>query len=231
MVLSLLKDIFDLAYPHLCLGCEEEAIQPHDLFCIHCESTITVTDFHLHDANEAVRRVLGGVPIHFGSSMYRFFPGGIIQNLIHQIKYERQTYAALSLGRSYGKALSNVPKLHNLDVIVPVPLHKKRQIKRGYNQSLFFARGLAESMRLKVDTSVIKRIKDTQTQTDMNKAERLENMSNAFQYYPRKLDLTNKHVLFVDDVLTTGATILSCAEVLKSVPGVKVSFATIALAQ
>ncbi len=226
---NLWEDLIHLFYPNLCIACQSEAVRGEEILCILCESELTITDLHKFEENEFTRR-LQALNFCFGSAMFRFYPGGRVQKMVHAIKYRHHTRGAIKLGRRYGELLTTLPSLQDLDVIVPIPLHKKRFRQRGYNQSAFFAQGLADSFGIPFLSNAIVRTKQTTTQTEKSRHERLLNMSGAFSY-TSKIDLTNKHVLIVDDVLTTGATLESCASSIMDLPGVTISFATIAIAE
>lgn len=230
-MLTLIKDILHLVYPNLCVGCHLEAVDGQELFCIECESRLPITDFHSIPANEAMNRMSGGYPFVSGASMFRFYPGGIVQNMIHEIKYKSQTNIARRLGRRYGELLLQSDVLKDIHCIIPIPLHPVKQRSRGYNQSNYFADGLSYIMKRYVVTDALRRTENTGTQTAKKRYERLKTMMNAFELNRKAMTLQNKHVLLVDDVLTTGATLESCALTLAKVPGIRISFATIAIAQ
>ena len=223
------RDLLNLLYPSLCLACEGESVARQELFCIHCEATLQITDMHHHVDNEFTRRIQVHPP-RFGAAMFRFYPGGRVQELVHQIKYRDHTFAAQSLGRRYGALLREIPLLQDVDLVVPVPLHRRRQRQRGYNQSAYFAAGLAEGLGIPHDASALRRTKATATQTGKNRIDRVASMQHAFEVAtPKKL--RGKHIMIVDDVLTTGATLESCAEAVGDLPDVGISMATIAMAQ
>ena len=228
--MKLLKDFIHLIYPNLCVGCHLEAVTHDELFCAACEVKLPLTDFHMISDNEAMQRVVGNYVFSLGCSMFRFYPGGMVQNIIHQIKYNGQTHLAFRLGKRYGHVLKNHERLHNLSFIVPVPLHKNRQRSRGYNQSKYFADGLSASLNIPVSTKLVTRIKDTASQTAKSRNERLRTMQDAFAVKPNLIK-GKCHLLLVDDVLTTGSTLEAIATTLSKDLDIEISFATIALAQ
>jgi len=230
-MLAILRDVFHLIYPSLCIGCQEEAIANSQLFCASCEAILPMADFHLIEDNEAMLRMVGGPNYVFGASMFRFYPDGMMQDIIHRIKYKGQTDIAFKLGRRYGEQLLNLTKLQDLHCIIPVPLHRKKQQIRGYNQSTYFADGLSQSLHVFTCTNSLRRTTNTSTQTSKSRSERLKTMLGAFELSKASKDIQNKHVMVVDDVLTTGSTLHACNMLLSSIPGIRISFATIALAQ
>lgn len=227
----ILNDLLHLVYPNLCVGCHEEPVDNNELFCVTCEVKLPITDFHLVANNEAINRMGGDYKFVSGVSMFRFYPGGIVQNMIHEIKYRGQTNIARRLGRRYGEVIRKTPIYQNVNCIIPIPLHPSKLRSRGYNQSTFFADGLSRALNCPVGPDYLKRVVKTETQTSKTRYERIKSMLEAFRVSDKASDLKNKHVLLVDDVLTTGATLQSCALALTIIPGVKISFATIALAQ
>jgi ComF family protein len=151
-----------------------------------------------------------------------------VQNLIHQLKYKRQRNVGIELGRLFGIELLQSPGFSNVDFIIPVPLHPKKLSKRGYNQSLMIAEGLQKSMNAEIFTGLQRNIHSS-TQTKKSRYERWENVKGIFVLEQQE-KLENKHILLVDDVLTTGATLEACATVLSEVPGITINIATLAYA-
>jgi len=163
-------------------------------------------------------------------ALYHFSKGGKIQNLMHQFKYRGMQEIGNLLGEIAGRQLRENPVFNSAEVIVPVPLHKTRFRERGYNQSACFAQGLATKLNAVVEEGNLVREQATQTQTHRSRFLRFENMQEVFSVkYPERLE--NKHILLVDDVVTTGSTLEACGVELLKVPGVKLSIATIAYAE
>ncbi|MFW5700094.1 MAG: ComF family protein [Cyclobacteriaceae bacterium] len=179
--------------------------------------------------NSMAQLFWGRVLIEEASAMYYFEKGGKCRKIIHQIKYKGHPELARYLGNIYGTELSLMGKYANTDILIPVPLHQSRQKQRGFNQSEWFARGLADSLGKTVMTGVLVRFLGSGTQTNKSRIERWENVKNNFRVkFPERIE--NKHILLVDDIATTGATLESCASVLLKNNGVKVSIITLAFA-
>ncbi|MBK9328841.1 MAG: ComF family protein [Sphingobacteriales bacterium] len=169
----------------------------------------------------------GRIPLEFATSLLFFHKGEMVQQILHNIKYYEQKELASFIGRIFGERLQNNPYLHDVTTIVPVPLHPQKQHIRGYNQSALFAEGMNEVLQLEMSANNLFRKTNTESQTRKSRTERWENVGAVFAV--RKPDrLKGKHVLLIDDVLTTGATLEACAQTLIDCSGCRVSVATIA---
>jgi ComF family protein len=187
------------------------------------------TNFHLDKENLITQLFLGRAPIHSAASYYFFHRGGKVQHLIHQFKYKGQKEIGIFIGNRYGKELLKSPFFNSIESIIPVPIHYKKQKKRGYNQSEIFANGISQSMNIRVDAKTLVKTTKTESQTKKSRSDRWENVQEVFEL--KKYDhLTNKHILLVDDVITTGATLESCISMLVKIPGIKISIVSVALA-
>jgi len=224
-----LSDFFSIFFPQLCLICQNKKTISNQCFCLSCQQKLPFTDFHLLEENEFLDRFWGRVPIVSGAALFFLFKNGPIEELIYRLKYGDRPSIGVQLGRLYGQSLKKYAQFSTVDLIVPVPLHPIRFRKRGYNQSTQFAIGLAEALMIPYNDRALERILPTTTQTKKTRLERFENVLPAFRVsdFPT---LKNKHILLVDDVLTTGATLEACAIRLLEVEGVKISMATIAVA-
>ena len=223
-----IASLFYLFFPQLCYSCEKNSIFNKEIFCVSCQYQLPESDYHLYDENNFTRRFWGRVNIKSGAALYLFRKGGSVQHIIHQFKYNGKTEIGLKLGEYYGGLLSKSTRFNTIDAIIPVPLHPKKQMWRGYNQSEIFAQGLSQSMNKPV-LNVLERRVFTDTQTKKETLERHENMEEIFQIKKNSLKQYHKHILLVDDVMTTGATLESCARVLIE-NGYEVSLATMAIA-
>lgn len=226
---SYFYDFLGLLYPNLCLACEKNTPTKGNVICLSCQYYLPKTKFHLERENRFTERFWGRVPIDAGAALYFFTKGSRTQNLIHKLKYEGKTKVGIKLGNLYGKMLKDSPYFSNVDLIVPVPLHPKKEQQRGYNQSDLFAKGLSEEMEVPWSKKALIRTAMTETQTKKSRSARVKNVNDVFQVNQPKR-LKGKHILLVDDVMTTGATLEACATKILTVGDVKISFATIAIA-
>jgi ComF family protein len=229
-VLQSLDDAICLFYPRLCLACGKQHLPSKQILCTTCEFLLPRTDFHLFKENDFTRKVWGRVDIQTGTSLFHFLKESKTQNLIHNLKYRGKKEVGVILGKMLGKTLIKSELYQNIDLIVPIPLHFKKEIKRGFNQSDVFARGLSETMKIPWAKDALERKIFTETQTQKSRIERFQNVIKAFKVKRPEL-LRNKHILLVDDVLTTGATLEAGAIKILKVRGTKVSLATIAFAK
>jgi ComF family protein len=228
-ILSILRDFFSLIYPRICTACGKSLLKHEECICSFCEYHLPKTNFHLEKENPITQKFWGRVPVYSAASFYFFYKGGKVQHLVHQLKYKGQNEIGLFIGNLYGKELLKSPLFSSVECIIPVPLHFKKQRKRGYNQSEMFATGISQSMNIGVDTKTLVKTTKTESQTKKSKFDRWENVKEVFEL--RKSDhLINKHILLVDDVITTGATIESCIHNLAAIPGIKISVVSLAYA-
>src|SRR5690554_481737 len=205
-----ISDFLSLFFPEVCLGCKRTLIHQEEYICTHCKFSLPYTGFHLEKENRAVKKLWGRAPIENVVSYIYFINGSHVQQIMHSIKYRNNPFVAQFLGRRYGAELNAVESFNDADLIVPVPLHKKRLIQRGYNQSEYFGKGLSESMGIEIHTKIIKRTKHRKSQTTRNRYERYENTKGIFKVIKPE-NIVDQHILLVDDVLTTGATLEACA--------------------
>jgi ComF family protein len=187
------------------------------------------TDFHLEKDNPVSILFWGRVNISYAASYYTFHKGSQFQKLIHKLKYHNKKEIGIVLGRHFGESLKKSAFFKDVDLIIPVPLHPKKEKIRGYNQAHMIAIGLGQSMQKPIETENLIRLVHTESQTRKSKLERWKNVDRIFDI--RSTDsLCNKHILLVDDVVTTGATLESCAHAILKAEGAKVSIATLAYA-
>lgn len=188
------------------------------------------TNYHFRAQNPVFDRLSGRLPIRHGWAFLKFQKGGIVQHLLHQLKYNRQPEIGERLGQVYGRELTLAGFDKEFDLIVPVPLHRHRLRHRGYNQSAQFAKGLSKALNISWNESISVRTHGSATQTRKTKAERWENVKDVFSV-ERHRELFQKRILLVDDVITTGATLEACGQHLIGCGSASVSIACIAEAQ
>ncbi len=225
----MLNDFFSLIYPKICVACGKSLFKKEYCICTYCTYHLSKTNYHLLTNNPIEKIFWGRVNIYSAASYYNFGKGGKVQHLIHQLKYKGQKDIGVTIGTLYGHELRKSEKFKSIDAIIPVPLHPKKQKKRGYNQSDFFAEGLSKSMKVQTDFISLFRAYESETQTKKSRFNRWKNVESIFQIKNAEA-LKGKHILLVDDVITTGATIEACAQALLTIPDTKVSVATIAYA-
>ena len=227
--MALFDDLISLFYPRLCAGCNTSLVNGEDILCLHCLADLPRTNYHLFPENPVFQIFIGRVNITLASSFCRFDKGGRLQHLLHQLKYKGNCEVGIKMGILFGYDLIQNSSYQDIDAIIPVPLHPKKEKKRGYNQSAEICKGLSESMNRPVISGNLVREFHTSSQTRKGRFERWENVSGIFNV-KNEASLTGKHLLLVDDVVTTGATLEACCEPLLKIPGVRVSIATLASA-
>ena len=220
-------DFYRLFYPKLCGACDVPLAKGEAHLCFNCRLEMPFTNFESFRENPVEKMFNGRVHLEFATSLLFFTKGEKVQNILHNIKYNEQKELAIYLGRIFGERLQNNPYLNDVTTIIPVPLHPKKQQLRGYNQTELFAEGMSEVLNLDVITNAVIRDINTETQTRKSRTERWENVEKAFAVKKPK-SLEHKHVLLIDDVLTTGATLEACAQTILSNANCKVSVATVA---
>ncbi len=224
----LLQDFYNIFFPRKCVYCGKNLNKTEKEICIKCLSNLPRTGFINFSENPVFQSFWGRVPVGFAFSMYYFVKQSVLQYLLHQIKYHGRKELAYVLGTELGKEIA-ASKHHVYDAIVPVPLHPDKEKRRGYNQSEWIAQGISFQLKIPLETKLIRRHINSKSQTRKNRAERWENVRNAFSITTYQTN-DYKHVLLVDDVLTTGATLEACASLLIEQLKLKVSIATLAYA-
>lgn len=224
-----LANFINLLFPQLCQACKATLVGTEELICTDCLYHLPYTGFHNQPDNIVAKQFWGKIDLEAACALLYFEKGGKVQHLMHQFKYNNMPQIGTKLGHIAGTQLLQNPVFDTIEVIVPVPLHKKRLKKRGYNQSAYFARGLAERLNAQISEKNLIRKVNTATQTHKSRFARFENMQEVFAIHQPQ-DLAGKHLLLVDDIVTTGSTLEACAQALFTIPGIKLSIATIAYA-
>jgi ComF family protein len=230
MLRGYLADFVSLLFPELCPACEASLVANEHIICSDCRYNLPYTNFHLQADNIVAQQFYGKINVEAVYALYYFNKGGKVQSLMHHFKYKGMQQIGNLLGNMAGTQLMENHIFNTADLIIPVPLHKSRLKERGYNQSTCFANGLAQKLNVVVEDDNLQRAIATATQTHKSRFARFENMQEVFMVkHPERL--MNKHVLLVDDIVTTGSTLEACGIELLKIPGLKLSIATIAYAQ
>ncbi len=228
-VKGLINDFLSLIYPRNCLACNNLLYKHEQFICNYCFVNLPKSNFHLDNESELAKVFYGRVKLEGAGSYYVFEKSGKVQRLLHQIKYKGNKALAKQLGEWYAKTLIENTEFSKADVIIPVPLHPKKLKQRGFNQSEEFAKGLSETFNIPIKHNLV-RNKFTETQTRKKKFARWENVQDKFELKNTD-ELKDKTILLVDDVITTGATIDACCEVLNKAANVKISVLSLAYAK
>lgn len=223
------NDLAGLFYPEICEACDDLLIPGEKVFCTRCMATLPGTGYHMLDDNPVSRQFWGKIPLYSAAACWHFHKGGRVQRLLHRLKYEHKPEIGVRTGEMYGQQLLRSQYFSSVDMIVPVPLHPEKLKIRGYNQAATFAEGLSASMQVPSRSDILLRTKHTETQTKKSRFARFLNVGTAFKVMDPTV-LNRKHVLLVDDVITTGSTLEACAMKLMEAMQVKVSVASIAFA-
>ncbi len=222
-------DFLNLFYPINCGSCGRPLIRGENHVCTSCQFSFPRTNHALFRGNEMENKLMSRMPLGFGAALFEFKRGGKVQRAMNNIKYRNRPQLAEYFGELAGTELKSLIRLFAVDNVVPVPLHPKKQLSRGYNQADHFGSGLALRSGISV-FSCLSRKTNTETQTRKNKIERWLNVSSAFKIKDG-YKVKGKHLLIVDDVLTTGSTIEACSNELLKEGAAKISVATIAIAK
>jgi len=225
--MKLAHALLHLFFPHCCAGCGSDVLQQDQSLCLSCICQLPLTNFHLYANNPVKDLFRGRLPLAHATSYCYFTKDSLVQQLIHQFKYNNRQEIGLYFGRCMGEALLQSIGFTMPDALIPVPLFGARERKRGYNQAHILCKGMAEVMDLPVWTNIITRHTHTDTQTRKNRVERWLNTEGRFVVHDPAA-IRGKHVLLVDDVVTTGATLEACGQALLATGDVRLSMAALA---
>lgn len=233
MAIKLIKwtsDLLGLFFPNSCRLCGKTLHQQEEILCTTCLYKLARTNFQDEVQNPVMDIFNGRLPLLSATSFLFFSKGGETQQLIHKLKYKGHKEVGLHLGRMFGNQLNDSELFRTADIIIPVPLHPRKEHKRGYNQSLMIGEGMASRMNARIFPDVLYRKIHTSSQTKKSRYERWENVKDTFEMKKGER-LEGKHVILVDDVITTGATLEACGNKLLEIPHVRLSIASLAYAQ
>jgi ComF family protein len=228
--MNFFEDILNLFFPKLCCACDSPLVKNEELICFHCRTRLPKAVFKSPDNNELKDRFYGKMEIEFAFAYLYFHKSGLTQKLLHQFKYNNKPEIGSMIGNWLGFDLLKHELKSDIDLILPIPLHPKKQRKRGYNQSFHFAQGISDATKIPLDFNILKRIKHGESQTGKTREMRWKGVEQAFMV-ANDSSLQNKHVLLVDDVVTTGATIEACGRQLYKCGASKISVAAMAIAK
>ncbi|RYJ39475.1 Amidophosphoribosyltransferase [Flavobacterium anhuiense] len=221
--------LINLFFPKVCSGCHSLLLQNETVFCTVCRHEMPLTQYHLNPKNEAVKKFYGKIDVQFASAFLYFNKKGMVQELIHNLKYKGHQEIGTVLGNWYAEDLKELQLEIPFDAVIPVPLHKRKFKERGYNQVTTFGKAIASGFEIPFAENILIRKLYTKTQSKKNLLGRSENIENIFDVRFNESD-HNKHFLIVDDVLTTGATLEACSKALLKIPGTKISILCMAMA-
>lgn len=221
--------LYYLFFPHHCAGCGNELTKSEGSVCTRCYAHMPHTGFTALAGNPVEKIFYGRLPVQAAASAFYFSKHALLQRLIHQLKYHSRTDVGLQLGRWMGLLLAQTQRFNHIQVLVPMPLYPDKALQRGYNQATILCRGMAEILGLPIEENAIQRQYYTDSQTRKGRKERWLNVEKSFVVADAD-KLAHKHILLVDDVVTTGATLDACGQALRQIPGIGINIYTLATA-
>lgn len=227
--MAILSPLLHLFYPHICTGCGSDLVNENNLLCLQCISDLPHTNFAMHANNPVEKSFWGRLAITAAMSEFYFTKGTLIQTLIHEFKYKGNKDVGLYLGAIMGNSLLSSNRFTKIDALIPLPLFADKEFKRGFNQATILCNGISEVMNIPVINNNVIRTRFTETQTKKHRTERWKNVEGSFEIKNPK-EITGKHILLVDDVVTTGSTLEACGAEMLKVEGSQLSIATLAFA-
>ena len=224
------KNLLNVLFPVFCNGCTNLLLKNEKVICTKCLHKLPFTHHHQIKETEIHKTFFGLVPFEFGASFLYFTKKGISQNLIHNLKYKNRQEIGTYLGNLYANELKDLEIFKEIDFIIPVPLHKKRFHERGYNQVTTFCKAIEKNLIIPMLDDVLIKTQHLKSVTDKSKEGRLAHNKNVF-LIENQHKIEGKHLLIVDDVFTTGATIEACAKEILKIKNTKISILTMAYSQ
>lgn len=227
---QMIKNLLNLFFPKLCYACIDLLSDNEKHLCTSCRHSLPVTNAHFENENLVEKVFYGRVKIENATALLKFQKKGRVQHLLHNLKYKGQEKIGDVLGRWLGHELKESKAFESIDLVIPVPIHKKKLRKRGYNQVTKFGQAIAQALNTSFSEQIL--LKSTATSTQVFK-KRLARWNNNEEIFTLQKDtsLSGKHILLVDDIITTGATVEACANILQKHGDVKISVATMAIAE
>lgn len=222
------QSLINLFFPRVCGGCNSFLQTNEIVICTVCRHEIPLSNFHNNPKNEAISKFYGKVPIEFAVALFYFHKKGIVQELIHKLKYKGHEEIGEAIGFWYAEELKKVKEIEEIDCIIPVPLHSRKLKERGYNQVTTFGKALSKSLCIPYNDGILVRTVYSKTQTKKTLLGRTELVSTIFDVH-FDASLTGKHFLLIDDIITTGSTLEACSRALLKIPNAKVSIVCMAM--
>ena len=226
LIQSSLRDLFHLFLPNNCKACNNGLQRGENHICLICLTQLPKTNFHVQKQNPVEKILWGRVHFQKATSWLHFSKGGLVQRLLHELKYNNQQSLGVHLGEIMSYDLMSKNFFQDIDLIIPIPLHNKKQNKRGYNQSECITQGIEKVTGITIDTASIIRKIANPTQTRKSRLSRWDNVSEIMKVVDNEA-LIEKHVLLVDDVITTGSTIEAMTSAMETIPKIKISVLTL----
>ena len=224
----MMQNLINVLFPKICLGCNALLLSNENIICTICRHELPLTYHYLNPDNEAMKKFYGKVTVEFCSTFIYFQKKGIVQEMIHNLKYRGHHEIGTLLGEWMAEDLKTLPISKSFDIIIPVPLHKKRLRKRGYNQVTSFGKALSEKLEIPFNENLLHRIIYSKTQVRKSLLGRTDVKENIFEAIFTE-EHHNKHFLLIDDVLTTGSTLEACSRALLKISGTKISIVCMAM--
>lgn len=225
----MLKSIVNLFFPKVCNACNNLLNENTDTICLDCRHDLPVTNFHFDNNDSVIKVLYGRAQVENGTALFRFEKKGNVQRLIHNLKYKGHEHIGFVLGNWLGGELKTIENYKKIDVVIPVPLHKNKLKTRGYNQVAKFGQQIATTLGADYVDDVLLKVSNTKSQVNKKRFARWNSNEELFTL-ANKAKIENKHVLIVDDLITTGATLEACILVLNQANKLKISIATMAIA-
>jgi ComF family protein len=226
LIQTIKEALLHLAFPHVCAGCGSDLLSKEHLVCLRCLEALPQTDFHKYPNNPVEKMFWGRLPLTHATAQYYFSKESLLQHLVKQFKYRGNEALAFYLGQLMGHQLATTHRFSHIDALIPLPLFAAKERARGYNQSTALCNGIADVMQKLVLNEVVIRTTATESQTKKNRIERWQNMEGCFELINAQA-IAGKHVLLVDDVVTTGATLEACGRELLEAQNIQLSIATL----
>lgn len=229
MLTDVKEALLHLVFPHVCAGCGSDVLDADKPLCLRCAGQLPYTEFARFANNPIEKLFWGRLPLAAAAAAFYFSKQSLMQRLMHQFKYRGAKTVGVYLGRQTGLQLMQSDRFDSIDALVPLPLFVSKERARGYNQAAVLCDGISGVLQKPVLTNAVVRRTHTESQTHKNRIDRWQNIEGRFEVTDHT-KLQNRHVLLVDDVVTTGATLEACGRALLAVPGLQLSIATLCAA-